>query len=81
LMGKVLQMPKPKGRVWALRYLEQCNVLQCRGCHRILEIPMTAVLRNGTDPVEIQGHPENQLLWRELMEIDHARCAERVRTQ
>lgn len=31
-----------------------------------------AVLRNGADPVEIQGNPENQLLWRELMEIDHA---------
>ena len=78
-MGQLIEMPRPARVEWALEYLQRFEALRCRGCNELIEIPMMAILKNGTDPVEIRGNPENQLLWRELMELKHRHHLARLR--
>lgn len=49
--------------------------LECMGCRELIEVPHEAVLKNGQPPVPIKSNPENLMLWRELMELDHEKCS------
>lgn len=50
------------------------DVYECLGCGQFLETPYRAILNAGRKAVPVKEHPENRLLWLELMEIDHAAC-------
>jgi hypothetical protein len=63
------------GKPNALYHHEELGALACLGCGEYIEIPYEAVLKNGQPKARIKGDPLNFLLWRELMEADHAKCA------
>lgn len=58
-----------------LYYHERYQALECRGCLEIIEIPKFAVIRAGGMREPVREHGENLLLWRELQEIEHAKCS------
>jgi DNA-directed RNA polymerase subunit RPC12/RpoP len=49
----------------------------CLGCGELIRIPKWDILTTGLAPVRSKDHPENQLLWREQREMDHAHCSAR----
>ena len=59
-----------------LYHYERYDCYECLGCGETLEVPYRAVLKNGQAPVSVKQHPENRLLWLELMTLDHAKCGE-----
>jgi len=59
-----------------LYHHEQLGAYECMGCREFIEIPAFAVVAQGHPPVRIKGDPLNLLLWRELMELDHAKCSQ-----
>lgn len=58
-----------------LYHHERLNAYECLGCHEMLEVPATAVLRNGQRPERVRDNPENLLRWVELHAKDHKDCA------
>ena len=57
-----------------LYYHRDVDCYECMGCGAAIEVPWKAVLKNGQAPVAIKEHPENRLLWLELMQFDHGPC-------
>ena len=59
-----------------LYHHERYGAYECMGCREMIEIPSFAVVKQGHPPVRIKMDPLNLLLWRELQELDHAKCSQ-----
>ena len=59
-----------------LYYHDRLGAYECLGCGEMIEIPYRAVLEAGREAVDVKRHPENRLLWLELMALDHRHCHE-----
>ena len=61
-----------------LYFHERLGAYECLGCGEFLEVPKFAVLKvdNKIQRVPIRGDALNLILWREMNEIDHEKCAE-----
>lgn len=74
-MGGVAEMRRPAAeKPPELYYYPQYDCYECLGCGEMLEVPYRAVLKGGQEAVDVKRHPENRLLWVELMTLDHAKC-------
>ena len=48
---------------------------ECLGCTTRIEVPHWAVIQGSKERVRIKTDPLNRLLWLELREIEHEKCA------
>lgn len=72
-MGVVLRVPAAE-KPPELVYHAHLECYECLGCGEMEEVPYRVVLDAGHEPVDVKRHPENRLLWLELVTLDHARC-------
>lgn len=64
----------PPAKPPALYRHERLDAYECLGCGEMLEVPAFAVLKGGAARVRVKNDPENQLMWVQLMELDHEPC-------
>ena len=75
MAAAVVAMPAPEP-VPDLYEHPSLECVECLGCGEMIEIPYRAVLEAGREAVDVKRHPENRLLWLELMALDHRHCHE-----